>query len=76
VERLENFELSRWIKEDLISLLDDYPTLFEMTENELHEIIKEKNFIVRQHPEKANIFGSEVIALQKYYDVKYGDDLN
>ena len=73
MERLENFELSRWIKEDLISLLEEYPTLFEMNENDLRKLIKEKYSMARCGAENSTILKNEAIVLQKYYDVKYNN---
>jgi hypothetical protein len=42
VERLEEFNLSRWTKEDLIDLLDEHPNLFEMTDGELNKLSQDK----------------------------------
>lgn len=42
MERLKDFDLPWYVKDDLIDLLEKYPNLFEMSEVELKQLFNDK----------------------------------
>lgn len=66
MERLKDFNLSRWTKEDLIDLLEDYPTLFEMTDGELNKLSRDKYQEAQGLIDQANRLESDADAIAKY----------
>lgn len=66
MERLKELNLSRWTKEDLIDLLEDYPTLFEMTDGELMTLAQSKNCEAQGLIDQANRLESDADAIAKY----------
>lgn len=66
MERLEELNLSRWTKEDLIDLLEDYPTLFEMADGELTTLARDKNCEAQGLIDQANRLESDADAIYKY----------
>ena len=73
MERLKDFDLPWYIKEDLIDLLEDYPDLFELSADDIKGLFNEKYFDAQYHTEKANRLEIEAGALEKYYKAKYGE---
>ena len=66
MERLKEFNLSAWTKEDLLDLLEDYPTLFEMTDGELTALAQSKNCEAQGLIDRANRLESDADAVYKY----------
>lgn len=66
MERLEEFNLSRWVKEDLIDLLDEHPTLFEMTDGELNKLSREKYQEAQGLIDQANRLEADADVIAKY----------
>jgi hypothetical protein len=71
MERLKDFDLHKWTKEDLIDLLEDYPNLFEMSAEELQNLIRDKYWDAQYHTERANRLENDASAIEKYYKAKY-----
>ena len=71
MERLAKFNLSKWTKEDLIDLLEDYPNLFEMSHDELQKIVQDKYATARGYIDRANRLESDADAIAKYCAVKF-----
>lgn len=66
MERLEEFNLSRWVKEDLIDLLDEHPMLFEMTDGELNKLSRDKYQEAQGLIDQANRLKADADAIAKY----------
>jgi hypothetical protein len=66
MERLKELNLSAWTKEDLIDLLEDYPTLFEMTDGELNKLSRERYQEAQGLIDQANRLESDADAIVKY----------
>lgn len=71
MERLKDFDLSWYIKEDLIDLLEDYPDLFELPADGLKGLFNSKYFEAQYHTERANRLENDASAIEKYYKAKY-----
>jgi hypothetical protein len=71
MERLKDFDLHWYTKEDLIDLLEDHPYLFEMSAEDLQALIYSKYSDAQYHTERANRLENDASAIEKYYKVKY-----
>lgn len=71
MERLKDFNLHKWTKEDLIDLLEDYPKLFEMSAEELQKLIRDKYSDAQYHIECATRLENDASAIERYYKAKY-----
>ena len=74
MERLKDYDLPWYIKDDLIDLLEQFPNLFEMSAEHLKGVLKEKNFAAQYHNERACVLENEALAVEKYYKAKYGEE--
>ena len=74
MERLKNFDLPWYIKDDLIDLLEKYPNLFEMSLDELEQLFKDKYLDAQLHSKRACAIKNEADAIRKYCNVKYATD--
>lgn len=74
-EQLKDFDLPWYTKDDLICLLEDYPNLFEMSKDELKQIIRDKYSDAQYHSERANLLECEALAIEKYCEAKYGKEI-
>lgn len=74
MERLKDFELPWYVKDDLIDLLEKHPNLFEMSEEELKQLFSDKYFDAQYHSERACAVENEADAIRKYCNVKYATD--
>lgn len=72
MERLKDFDLHWYIKEDLIDLLEDYPDLFEMSTEDLKTLIYSKYSDAQYHIEQAARLENDASAIEKYYKAKFG----
>ena len=72
MERLKDFDLHWYVKEDLIDLLEDYPDLLEMSAEELNALIYSKYSDAQYHAERANRLENDASAIEKYYKAKFG----
>ena len=66
MERLADFNLSGYTKEDLLDLLDEHPTLFEMTDGELTAIARDKCSEAQGLINQANGLEGDADAIYKY----------
>lgn len=66
MERLKGFNLSAWTKEELIDLLEDFPTLFEMLDGELNKLVQDKYREAQGLIDRANKLESDADAIAKY----------
>lgn len=66
MERLKDFNLSAWTKEELTDILEDYPTLFEMTNGELNKLSRDMYQEAQGLIEQANRLESKADAIVKY----------
>lgn len=71
MDRLVKFNLSPWVKADLIDLLEDYPNLFDMSKEELQKIAADKYATARGYIDRANRLESDADAISKYCEVKF-----
>ena len=71
MERLKNFDLSWYVKDDLIDLLEKHPNLFEMSEAELKQLFSDKYFDAQYYSERACVIENEADAIRKYCNAKY-----
>ena len=71
MERLKDFNLQWYVKEDLVDLLEKHPSLFEMSEAELKQLFNDKYFDAQYHSERACVIENEADAIRKYCNVKY-----
>lgn len=71
MDRLAKLSLSRWVKEDLVDLLEDYPNLFDMSKEELQKIAADKYATARGYIDRANRLESDADAISKYCEVKF-----
>lgn len=74
MERLKDFDLPWYVKDDLIDLLEKHPNLFEMSEVELKQLFNDKYSDAQYHSEKASAIENEADAIRKYCNVKYATD--
>lgn len=75
MEELECLNLHKWTKEDLVDLLDQHPTLFEMTANELKELARDKYWTAQGYIDRANRLESDASAIEKYCAAKFGEEI-
>lgn len=74
MERLKDFDLSWYTKLDLIDLLEEYPNLFEMPAEELRKIVCDKYQTASGYFDRGNRLESDAAAIEKYCNVKYGEE--
>ena len=74
MERLKDYDLHKWTKEDLIDLLEEYPNLFEMTAEELKKIVQDKYWTAQGYFDRGNRLESDAAAIEKYCKAKYGEE--
>ena len=74
MERLKDLDLHWYTKEDLIDLLEDYPNLFEMSVEELKELVRDKYSDAQYHVSCAARLENDASAIEKYYKAKYGEE--
>lgn len=74
MERLKDFDLPWYVKDDLIDLLEKHPNLFEMSESELKQLFGDKYFDAQYHSERACVIENEADAIRKYCNAKYETD--
>ena len=72
MERLKDFDLPWYVKDDLIDLLEVHPNLFEMSKEELSELIDDKYRTSTALISKACAFENMANAIEKYCNAKYG----
>lgn len=72
MERLKDFDLHWYIKDDLIDLLEDYPNLFEMSAEDLKALVYSKYSDAQYHTERANRLENDASAIEKYLKAKFG----
>lgn len=71
MERLSNFNLSQFTKDDIMYLFEEYPTLFEMSENELIKLANSLYEEARVLDARAGTRANEADAVVKYVQAKY-----
>ncbi len=71
MERLADFNLTPWTKEELIDLLEEYPTLFEMSEADLNQLARDRYNNAQGYVDRANRLENEADAIVKYSLEKY-----
>lgn len=71
MDRLKDYTLSEYVKEDLIDLLETHPTLFEMSEDELTQLIRDKYWTAQGFFDQGNRLESDADSIEKYRDAKY-----
>lgn len=71
MERLKDFDLPWYIKDDLIDLLEEYPDLFEMSASALKELACSLWAEADGYNSKAARLENEASAIDKYCNVKY-----
>ena len=71
MERLSNFNLSQFTKDDLMYLFEEYPTLFEMSETELVKLANSLYEEARVLDARAGTRANEADAVVKYVQAKY-----
>ena len=76
MERLKDFDLPWYIKDDLIDLLEEYPNLFEMSKEELSQLINDKYSTSTALISKACMFENMANAIEKYCNAKYGTEVS
>ncbi len=74
MERLKNYDLHKWTKEDLIDLLEEHPSLFEMTAEELKKLAQDKYWTAQGYFDRGNRLESDAAAIEKYCNAKYGEE--
>ena len=74
MDRLKDFDLSWYIKDDLVCLLEKHPNLFEMSLEELKQLFNDKYLDAQYHSERACIIENEADAIRKYCNAKYETD--
>lgn len=71
MERLTDFNLPAWAKEELIDMLEDYPRLFEMSEVELQRLARDLYQKAQGYIDTANRLENEADVIIKYCLEKY-----
>jgi hypothetical protein len=71
MDRLAKLSLSKWVKADLIDLLEEHPNLFDMSKEELQKIAADKYATARGYIDMANRLESDADAISKYCSVKF-----
>lgn len=74
MERLKDFDLPWYVKDDLVCLLEKHPNLFEMSEKELKQLFSDKYLDAQYHSERSCTIENEADAIRKYCNVKYATD--
>lgn len=74
MERLKNYDLHKWTKEDLIDMLEEHPSLFEMTAEELKKLAQDKYCTAQGYFDRGNRLESDAAAIEKYCNAKYGEE--
>lgn len=74
MDRLKDFDLPWYIKDDLVCLLEKHPNLFEMSLEELKQLFNDKYLDAQYHSERACIIENEADAIRKYCNAKYKTD--
>lgn len=71
MKRLAEYDLTPWTKDELIDLLEEYPTLFEMSEAELNKLARDRYNTAQGYVDRANRLENEADAIVKYSLEKY-----
>lgn len=71
MDRLAKLSLSKWVKADLVDLLEEYPNLFDMSKEELQKIAADKYATARGYIDMANRLENDADAISKYCEVKF-----
>lgn len=71
MERFAEYNLTPWIKDELVDLLDEYPNLLTMSESELQKITRERYNTAQGYIDKANRLENEADAIIKFCMEKY-----
>lgn len=71
MERLANFDLSQFTKDDLMYLFEEYPTLFDMSEAELIKLANSLYEEARLLSARAGTRQNEAHAVAQYVQAKY-----
>ena len=73
MERLKEFDLIPEVKDTLICLeAQQHPGLFELSEEDLLEIIYRKKYSETQYySEQVNSLENDICSLEEYYKAKY-----
>ena len=74
MERLKDFDLPWYIKDDLIDLLEEHPDLLTMTKEQLTKLAQDKYVTARGYYDRCNRLESDASAIEKYCKVKYGGE--
>lgn len=74
IERLSGYDLPRYVKEDLIDLLDEHPDLLEMTAEELKKVVQDKYWTAQGYFDRGNRLESDAASIEKYCIAKYGEE--
>ena len=74
MERLKDLNLHWYTKEDLIDLLEDYPNLFEMSAEDLKQLVREKYSDAQYHTQCAARLENDASAIEKYCKAKYKEE--
>ena len=75
MERLAEFDLHKWTKEALIDLLEEHPNLFEMTANELNQLVRDKYWTAQGYVDRANKLEIDASAIERYCETKFGEEI-
>lgn len=74
MERLKDFNLPWYVKDDLVDLLEKHHNLFEMSLDELKQLFEDKYLDAQYHSERARVIENEADAIRKYCNAKYNTD--
>lgn len=66
MERLSAYNLTPWTKEELIDLLDEYPTLLTMSESDLQKLARDMHNTALGYIDRANRLECKADAVIKY----------
>ncbi len=72
MERLEEYNLSKWTKEDLIDLLEEHPDLLRMSREDLTKLAQDKYRDASGHYDRCMRLESDASAIEKLRDAKFG----
>ena len=74
MERLIDYDLPKYIKDDLLELLEEYTNLFEMPADALNELVNNLWAEANNYTRKAARLKNRANAINKYCKVKYYEE--
>ena len=76
MERLAQYNLRKYTKEDIIDLLEEHPDLLTMSKEDLTKLAQDKYADASGHYDRCMRLESDASAIEQFRDAKFGGAKN